>query len=199
MIEHRAAGLTVERVVAGPLENNVWIAACEQTGEAVIIDAADEPGRILAAVGPYRVSAILTTHSHADHLGAVREVRAALGIPFRIHPLDAAAAGIEPFDPIVDGELIPVGRAALTAVHTPGHTPGSTCFAAGPLLFSGDTLFPGGAGATAGPEEFAEIMDSLERRLFTMADDTVVLPGHGAATTIGVERPSVPEWWRRGW
>ena len=199
MIEYRAAGLTVERVIVGPLENNTWIAACEQTGEAVIIDAADEAGRILEAAAGYRVGAILTTHGHADHVQAVAQVRSALDIPYRIHPLDAPAAGISPFDPISEGEHIAVGRASLTAVHTPGHTPGSTCFVAGPLLFSGDTLFPGGPGATADPDRFAEIMTSLQERLFALPDDTAVLPGHGAPTTIGDERPSVPEWWRRGW
>ena len=192
-------GLIVRSLVVGPLENNVWVVASPATGDAVIIDAADESDRILEAVQPYRVQAILTTHSHADHIGAAVAVGCALSIPFRIHPMDAPAAGIVPFDPIDHGEEMPVGDVMLRAVHTPGHTPGSTCFVTGGMVFSGDTLFPGGPGATADPLKFEEIMISLERHLFSLPDETLVLPGHGASTTIGKERPAVAEWWRRGY
>ena len=193
------ARLVVRSLVAGPLDNNVWLAACAATKAAVIIDAADEPLRILDAVKPFRVQAVLTTHSHPDHHAAATAVCEALGVPFRIHLLDAPAAGIHPFDPIGDGEEIRVGAVTLRAIHTPGHTPGSTCFLGDDLLFSGDTLFPGGPGATTGADAFGEIMTSLERRLFTLPDETRVLPGHGDPTTIGAERPSVAEWWRRGY
>jgi len=189
----------VHRLVAGPLENNVYIVVCKTTAEAVIVDAADEADRILDAATPYRVRAILTTHSHADHIGAAAAVCDALGAPFRIQPADAAATGITPFDPIPDGEQICFGGLTMKAIHTPGHTPGSTCFLLEDILFSGDTLFPGGPGATADPERFREVMNSLEMRLFTLPDETSVLPGHGLATTIGTERPSLPEWRRRGY
>jgi glyoxylase-like metal-dependent hydrolase (beta-lactamase superfamily II) len=192
-------GLVITTLVTGHLENNVWIASCPLTDEAVIIDAADEADRILAAVRGFRVTAVLTTHGHADHHGAAPAVCEALDVPFRIHSLDAPMAGIEPFLPIVDGERIEVGEEVLTAMHTLGHTPGSVCFTTGSTLFSGDTLFPGGPGATADPERFEEIMTSLETHLFTLPDDTRVLPGHGRSTTIGEERPSVPEWWDRGY
>lgn len=189
----------VRRLVAGPLENNVYILVCKATGDAVIIDAADEADRILEETAPYRVQAILTTHSHADHIGAATAVREALGVPFHIHPADAPAAGIIPFDPVCHGEQIRFGDLTMETIHTPGHTPGSTCFLLEDLLFSGDTLFPGGPGATRDPERFREVMTSLERHLFTLPDETRVLPGHGPATTIGTERPSLPEWWRRGY
>jgi len=191
--------MIVHRLVAGPLENNVFIVACKAGGEAVIIDAADDADRILDAAAPYLVRAVLTTHSHADHIGAAAAVCRALGAPFRIHPADAAATGISPFDPISDGEQIRFGDLTMEAIHTPGHTPGSICFLLGNVLFSGDTLFPGGPGATADPGRFREVMTSLEQHLFTLPDDTRVLPGHGLATTIGTERPSLPEWWRRGY
>jgi len=191
--------LIVHSLVAGPLENNVWVIACPSTGDAVIIDAADDAARILEAVVPYRVQAVLTTHSHADHIGAAAEVCETLGIPFRINQLDAPAAGIAPFDPIGHDEEITCGEVTLHAIHTPGHTPGSTCFTVDGLLFSGDTLFPGGPGATTDPQRFEEIMNSLEQHLFTLPNRTRVLPGHGAPTTIGEERPSVAEWWRRGY
>lgn len=191
--------LVVRSLVAGPLDNNVWIVACAATQAAVIIDAADEPLRIIEAVEPFRVQAVLTTHSHPDHHGAAPAVCDALGVPFRIHPLDAPATAIQRFDAIGDGEEIEIGAVSLRAVHTPGHTPGSMCFLGEGLLFSGDTLFPGGPGATTGPEAFREIMTSLERHLFTLPDETSVLPGHGAPTTIGAQRPAVAEWWRRGY
>jgi glyoxylase-like metal-dependent hydrolase (beta-lactamase superfamily II) len=165
----------------------------------VVIDAAAEADRILAACHGLDVTAVLTTHGHADHVGAAGEVCRALRVPFRIHRADAEAAGIAPDEPIEPGETIQVGALRMTAVHTPGHTPGSTCFTVGGLLFSGDTLFPGGPGATGTPRDFATIMESLRTRLFTLPDETVVLPGHGLATTIGAERPSLPEWERRGY
>jgi len=189
----------VHRLVAGPLENNVFIVACKAGGEAVIIDAADDADRILDAAAPYLVQAILTTHSHADHIGAAEAVCHALKAPFRIHPADAAATGISPVDPISDGEEICFGDLTMRAIHTRGHTPGSTCFLLGDLLFSGDTLFPGGPGATTDPDRFREVMTSLEQGLFTLPDTTRILPGHGPSTTIGTERPSLPEWWRRGY
>ncbi|MCJ7725739.1 MAG: MBL fold metallo-hydrolase, partial [Acidimicrobiia bacterium] len=112
---HRADGLLVLSLVAGPLENNVWVVACTASGTAVVIDAADEPRRILEAVAPFRVEAVLTTHSHPDHLAAANAVCKALDVPFRIHPLDAIAAGIHPFDPIGHDEQIEIGEVALRA------------------------------------------------------------------------------------
>jgi glyoxylase-like metal-dependent hydrolase (beta-lactamase superfamily II) len=126
-------------------------------------------------------------------------VSGTLGIPIRIHPADAVPAGLAEFAPIAPEEIIEVGDLRLRAIHTPGHTPGSTCFLLDDLLFSGDTLFPGGPGATHSPDQFAEIMGSLERHLFALPDETRVLPGHGLDTTIGAERPSLPEWRRRGY
>ncbi len=189
----------VRKLCVGLLENNVYVAACARTRSAVIIDAADEPERVLAAADGLDVQAILTTHRHADHHSAAEAVGRALGIPFRIHA-DDVADGVPPVDtPIADGELIGFGDVKLQAIHTPGHTPGSTCFFGHGLLFSGDTLFPGGPGATNRPDDFRAIMASLHERLFILSDDTVVLPGHGPDTTIGAERPHLSEWEQRGW
>lgn len=191
--------LEVRSAVVGPLENNVYVAACPRTGRAVLIDPADEPDRLLGMVAGLSVEAILVTHGHPDHLGALSALQAAHPVPVRLHPADASRAGLPGFHPLDDGEEIRFGGAALQVIHTPGHTPGSVCFLGGGCLFSGDTLFPGGPGATEGPAAFARVIAALRERLFLLPDDTVVLPGHGPATTIGTERPCLDEWERRGW
>jgi glyoxylase-like metal-dependent hydrolase (beta-lactamase superfamily II) len=189
----------VRKICVGPLENNAYVVACARTGEAVVVDAAAEPDGLIAACEDLDVKAVLTTHGHADHVGAAAAVCGTLDVPFRIHRADAHAAGISPFSAIAPGEAIDVGALRIEAIHTPGHTRGSLCFAVRDLVFTGDTMFPGGPGATAGPTEFAAVMTSLRSRLFTLPDDTLVLPGHGLDTTIGAERPSLPEWERRGY
>jgi glyoxylase-like metal-dependent hydrolase (beta-lactamase superfamily II) len=197
---HEDDVMRVAAVAVGPYDNNVYVVACARTRTAVVIDAAAESERILGACAGLEVRAILTTHGHFDHLGAVDAVRRALEIPWRMHPADIEVAGRTPDDPLVAGEEIPVGDLVLHAVHTPGHTPGSVSFVIEPFLFSGDTLFPGGPGATRWEySSFGEIMDSLEQRLFTLPDPTLVYPGHGAGTTLGIERPHLGEWRARGW
>lgn len=193
------SGLLVRSLVAGPLENNVYLAACPATGRALLIDPADDAERILEMTAGWEVGAILLTHGHQDHLGAAAEMSRALHSPLLLHPADAPLAGLAGTIPLADGDQVPCGRLAVEVRHTPGHTAGSVCFVAGGTLFSGDTLFPGGPGATAGREAFTTVMASLRRCLFTLADDTLVLPGHGPATTLGAERPFLDEWERRGW
>ena len=192
--------LRVRRLVVGPLDNNVFVVACARTGEAAIIDAAAEGDRIEAAVADVEPVAILTTHGHHDHVGAAVEMRERLGVPLWIHPADAALAGFVPDQRLEDGETVLVGDLRVKVVHTPGHTPGSTCLALPGHLFSGDTLFPGGPGATGRPgSSFEQIIESIRHRLFTLPDATQVHPGHGLDTTIGTERPQLPEWIARGW
>ncbi|MFH1329973.1 MAG: MBL fold metallo-hydrolase [Actinomycetota bacterium] len=202
MRDDRPAGesdLLVRSLVAGPLENNVYLAACPETRRAVLIDPADDAEKILEAAAGLAVEAILLTHGHHDHLGAAVEVSRALALPLRLHPADAALAGLSRTLPLAEGEQIHCGNVTLEVRHTPGHTLGSVCLRSGSTLFSGDTLFPGGPGATDSPVAFGRVMASLRRQLFTLPDDTAVLPGHGPATTIGAERPSLDEWERRGW
>ncbi len=190
--------IRIRKFSAGPLDTNVYVVA-DPSGEAVIIDAAADADRILREVADLRPRAVLTTHGHWDHVGAA-DVAERLDIPWRIHPEDAALAGRRPDLPLRDGEIIELGTVHLTTLHTPGHSPGSICFLTGGHLFSGDTLFPGGPGATTGPgADFATIMRSLHDRLFVLPDTTVVYPGHGPNTTIGTERPALPEWEARGW
>ena len=196
---YRDDTLAVRKVCVGSWENNAYVLACRSTGAAVVIDAAAEADRVVAATEDVEPLALLTTHGHFDHVGAAREVADRLDIPFYLNSADAQTFGLTP-DAWLNSGPIAVGELTLTAIETPGHSPGSVCFTIGGLLFSGDTLFPGGPGATSGPgADFTQIMASLEDRLFTLADNTLVLPGHGLDTTIGTERPHLLEWRARGW
>jgi glyoxylase-like metal-dependent hydrolase (beta-lactamase superfamily II) len=197
---YEASDVRIDKYVVGPFENNVFILRCKQTGDAVLLDAANEHELLLKVSRATGVRRVLTTHGHWDHIQAVVAMRDA-GIDVGIAPDDAAMLPGYDFT-IPDDELIAVGDLRLRAIHTPGHTPGSTSFLleGHPVLFSGDTLFPGGAGNTATPEgDFPKIIESIDRRLFTLPADMLVLPGHGLDTTIGTERPHLQEWVDRGW
>ncbi|HKY47433.1 MAG TPA: MBL fold metallo-hydrolase [Acidimicrobiia bacterium] len=187
-------------LAVGPFDNRVYILSCPVTKRAVVIDAADEADRIIAACDGLDVQAILTTHGHSDHIQAVDEVKAALDVPFLLHPADRQIA-VRTFDgPLKDGDEYPVGTINIHVIHTPGHTPGSVSFVVEPIIFSGDTLFPGGPGATRWEySSFGQIMDSVEKKLMVYPDPTLVYPGHGAGTTVGQERPHLEEWRKRGW
>jgi glyoxylase-like metal-dependent hydrolase (beta-lactamase superfamily II) len=181
------------------LDNNVYLVEDTTSGDALLVDAADDPDSILAFVGDTPVVGVFTTHGHADHHGAVPAVPQALDTPFMLHPLDEVIAGMAGDIAIETGELR-IGDTVATVVHTPGHTQGSVCLVLPGAVFTGDTLFPGGPGATRfDHSSFATIIDSLERELFTLPDETVVFPGHGASTTIGIERPQLASWIERGW
>jgi len=184
----------------GPYDNNVYVISDPRSREGLLIDAANEAPRILKELEGLRVSHILTTHGHGDHVQALTSVRAGTQARFACHAADEAMMPIPADRRIQDGDLFRFGEYELRAIHTPGHTPGSVCFLIGEHLFSGDTLFPGGPGNTANPNaSFADIIKSLRHRLFTLPDETQVLPGHGRATTIGSERPHLDEWIERGW
>ena len=219
---------------AGPPvhENNVWIVG--EGDDVVVIDPAHDAGAVARAVAGRRVTAILLTHGHWDHVRAAVGFAALVGAPVHLNEADrflwTAEHGETPFEPLRDGDVFQAGGVELVARHTPGHTPGSTSFiaaAAGPqfrgsrsvpagegadpgtsprtegrecCVFSGDTLFEGGPGATRWDySSFATIIESIESRLFTLPDETVVHPGHGPSTTIGAERPALGEWIQRGW
>ena len=188
----------VRKVCVGPMENNAYVVACRATGAAVLIDAAAEPERLLVITEDVDLTAILTTHGHRDHVQGVTAIREATGVPFRIHPVDAVIAGHVPDDPLAEG-VVRLGDLVIEVLATPGHTAGSTCFAMPGIVFTGDTLFPGGPGATADAAAFATVLESIERRLFSLDPDTLVMPGHGLDTTIGAERPHLEEWRARGW
>jgi glyoxylase-like metal-dependent hydrolase (beta-lactamase superfamily II) len=193
------ARLRIEKIVVGPYENNVFVLRDKGTGEGLIIDAANEHDLLIPVAKAANVRRVLTTHGHWDHIQAVTAARNA-GIDVGVFPADADM--LPGYDFVVaDEDVIEVGDLRLHALHTPGHTPGSVCFTleGWPILFSGDTLFPGGPGATQSPKAFAEIIRSLDNRLLPLPEDTLVLPGHGLDTTIGTERPHLGEWAERGY
>ncbi|HZQ85712.1 MAG TPA: MBL fold metallo-hydrolase [Acidimicrobiales bacterium] len=191
----------IHKLVVGPMDNNVFIVRCKQTGESVLLDAANEHEKLLPLCQTLNVRRVLETHGHWDHIQAVPAVRDA-GIDVGITAQDAAM--LPSYDFVLeDDSVIEVGRLRLHTIHNPGHTPGSMSFRleGSPVLFSGDTLFPGGPGNTSFEGgDFPTIIRSIEDRLFaTLPPETIVMPGHGDDTTIGAERPHLQEWIDRGW
>jgi glyoxylase-like metal-dependent hydrolase (beta-lactamase superfamily II) len=190
----------IHKVVVGPMDNNVFVLRCKQTGEALLIDAANEHERLLELCQRLNVGQVIETHGHWDHIQAVPELRDA---GYSVHVTAEDAAMLPSYDEILeDDSVIQVGRLRLHTIHTPGHTPGSMSFRleGAPVLFSGDTLFPGGPGNTSFEGgDFDTIITSIDRRLFTLPPETIVLPGHGDDTTVATERPHLQEWIDRGW
>ena len=194
-------GVEVHKVVVGPVENNVFVIRCTSTGEAVLIDAANEHERLLELCRTLGVRTVLETHGHWDHIQAIPAVRDA---GYEVGVTEQDAAMLPSYDYLLeDDTVVEIGRLRLRTLHTPGHTPGSMSFhvEGTPLLFTGDTLFPGGPGATQYEGgDFETIIRSIEDRIFSRFDgSTIVLPGHGLDTTIGTETPHLDEWIARGW
>ena len=195
------SGFEVHKVVVGPFDNNVFVLRCTETGDAVLIDAANEHEQLLELARTLGVRRVLETHGHWDHIQAVPELREA-GYSVGVTAQDAAM--LPSYDEIVeDDTVVEVGELRLRTIHTPGHTPGSMCFwvEGTPVLFTGDTLFPGGPGNT-GLEggDFPTIIESIERRLFApFGAETLILSGHGLDSTLGEESPHLQEWVDRGW
>jgi glyoxylase-like metal-dependent hydrolase (beta-lactamase superfamily II) len=184
------------------MDNNVYVLRCKETGDAVLIDAANEHEKLLDLAQRLNVKRVLETHGHWDHIQAVPAMREA-GYEVAVTSADAPQLKDVGYDVFLDdAEVIEVGNLRLKAIQTPGHTPGSICFEVegAPILFSGDTLFPGGPGNTKFEGgDFPTIIRSIDTRLFTLPAETLVLPGHGLDTTIGTERPHLQEWIDRGW
>ena len=192
----------IHKLVVGPYDNNVFVLRCRATGDAVLLDAANEHEKLLELAQSLNVRRVLETHGHWDHIQAVPAMREA-GYEVAVTALDAPRLKDVGYDVFLDDkEVVEVGRVRLDAIHTPGHTEGSICFkvAGSPIVFSGDTLFPGGPGnATFEGGDFATIIQSIDSKLLTLPPDTIVLPGHGDDTTVGTERPHLQEWIDRGW
>jgi hydroxyacylglutathione hydrolase len=208
-----SSGARIEKVVTAgtfeldggswEVENNIWIAGDDS--EVVIVDAAHDPAPVLAAVGDRTVRAIVCTHGHNDHIGAAQQLSSDTGAQILLHPGDEMLWRVVypelDFGPLSDGMRIPVAGTDIQVVHTPGHSPGSICLWAPELgtLFSGDTLFSGGPGATGRSfSDFPTIIGSLRDKLFTLPPETTVRTGHGDTTELASESPHLEEWIARG-
>ena len=197
-------GLSVTKLAVGPMDNNAYLLRDPRTGQALLIDAANEADRLIELIGDTPVVAIVTTHKHGDHWQALAEVQAATGAAVVAHPIDAEEIPVTVTEPVEHGDTVRAGDIELVVIHLRGHTPGSIALrydaAAEPHLFTGDSLFPGGPGRTTNPADFTSLMNDLEQRVFDqLPDPTWVYPGHGNDTTLGAERPHIPEWRARGW
>ena len=202
----------IERVVTSGLfsldgedfevDNNIWIVGDDS--EVLVIDAAHDHRPIVEAVGGRRTVAIVATHGHNDHINAADALSRALDAPIWLHPDDlmlwnAVYPDRAPDGPLADGMAVTAGTTTLSVLHTPGHSPGGCCLydRDGGVVFSGDTLFNGGPGATGRSfSDFPTIIDSIRDRLLVLPGSTRVLTGHGDETTIGAEAPHLPEWVR---
>ncbi|MFD6035709.1 MBL fold metallo-hydrolase [Streptomyces griseoincarnatus] len=201
---HELKDLMITKVAVGPMENNVYLLRCRATDEQLLIDAANDAGTLLGMIGDDGIASVVTTHRHGDHWQALAEVVAATGARTYAGRYDAEGVPV-PTDVLVDdGDVIRVGQVELTARRLVGHTPGSIALVyddphGHPHVFTGDCLFPGGAGRTTNPVDFTSLMDGLEEKIFPLPDETWIYPGHGNDTTLGQERPHLAEWRARGW
>ena len=186
------------------VDNNVWIVGDDS--ECIVIDPAHNPDAILQAVNGRTVKAILLTHGHDDHIRSAGEFAELAKAPIHLHKDDwmlwqAVFPDVDPGAAIADGDQFTVAGATLKAIHTPGHSPGSVSFhlPSEGTLFSGDTLFQGGPGATGRSySDFPTIIESIRTKLLSLPEETVVRTGHGDSTTIGAEKPHLDEWIARG-
>lgn len=202
-------GPEIFRLEVGPLQTNCYLVVCPETRSTLLIDPGDEAGKILDAAqrNSARIEQILLTHTHPDHLGALRAVREAAGAKVLAHRLDAELLrqhghfyGVQPAQiahllpdiRLEGGDQVSIGRLAGTIVHTPGHTPGSVTLNLGDVLFTGDTLFAQGVGRTDLPGGSLEQLLNSIQRLFAFPDSYVIYPGHGPASTIGKEKLDNP-------
>ncbi len=205
--------LTIRKLAVGPLANNAYSLICKKERKQLLIDPADSPEALLELIGTSDgaapLDAIVVTHKHADHIGALKQVVATTGAPISCGAEDAQSihdqTGVPISRKLVDADTITFGACSLTVVHLRGHTPGSVALVyqdgdSGTHIFTGDSLFPGGIGKTASAADFSSLMDDVETRLFNEFDDTTwVYPGHGADTTLGAERHQLAQWRQRGW
>ena len=181
--------MEIKRFEVGSFENNCYLVTCPQTSEAIVIDPAAEERKIIMEISRRRIKYILITHGHLDHIGALEEVREKVKAPVGIHEKDSRALRRKADFFLTDGQVLKFGELEMKVLHTPGHTPGGTCFLIGKVLFSGDTIFPNGPGNTALPgADYRQILESIHSKIFTLPEETAIYPGHGLETTVGREK-----------
>ena len=195
--------LTITKVSVGPMDNNAYL--LRAGSEQLLIDAANEPARLLELIGSTALATVVTTHRHPDHWQGLTEVVKSTGAASLAHADDASEIPVVT-GTLRDGDTVMVGDCPLEVIHVVGHTPGSIVLLyqdpdGTAHLFTGDSLFPGGVGNTRGNQKnFTSLIDDVEHKLFDrLPDDTWFYPGHGKDSTLGAERPHLPEWRARGW
>lgn len=203
---HELAALMITKVAVGPMNNNAYLLRCRRTDEQVLIDAANDAKTLLGVIGEAGLARVITTHRHQDHWQALGEVVAKTNAITVAGRFDVEGIPVPTDEAVGDGDRIKVGQSELEVIHLVGHTPGSIALlyddpSGAPHVFTGDSLFPGGVGNTHDdPEAFNSLLGDVETKLFDrLPDETWIYPGHGADTTLGTERPSLPEWRARGW
>lgn len=172
----------------GPFANNAYIVRPVDVGPVVVVDAPEGAEEIVRALGESRVGHILVTHSHADHWNGFDLLRAHTDAPVYASEAETGLDVTRNVLPLSDGAEVRVGHTTIRVIHTPGHTPGSICLLVGGALLTGDTLFPGGPGHSRTHEALLEEIESITSKLFELPDETLVLPGHGDGTTLGVSK-----------
>ena len=202
-------GASIVKTSVGPMDNNAYLITCSRTGDALLIDAANDAPILLDIIEQHapNLTLIVTSHQHGDHWMALEEVAKTTGVPTAAHALDAEPLPVTPDRILADGDTIAVGDLVFDVIHLQGHTEGSVALALGGRaagdtvqLFTGDCLFPGGVGKTWKDGDFGRLLNGVSTKLFDVYDDsTVVYPGHGDDTTLGTERPHLEEWRERGW
>lgn len=200
------ADLIITKLAVDPqMSNNVYLLRCRATDEQLLVDAADDADTILSTVGQDGLARVVTTHRHWDHHRALPAVVEATGAETLAGEEDAAELPVAVDRTLADGDKVSVGDCELEVIHLRGHTPGSVALlyddpAGTPHLFTGDSLFPGGVGKTWSPEDFRSLIDDVSTKIFDrLPDETWFYPGHGDDSTLGAERPQLPQWRERGW
>jgi glyoxylase-like metal-dependent hydrolase (beta-lactamase superfamily II) len=200
--------LTIRKASVGDMANNVYVLTCVRSGKQLLIDAADDPARIISLLdeGSGSLDTIVTTHQHWDHHRALKEVAASTGATTAAGEADADALPVIPDRRLTHGETLTFGDIRLDVIHLRGHTPGSVALAYNDPhghthIWTGDSLFPGGVGnVQKDPERFASLLNDVQTRIFDVYDDgTWIYPGHGCDTTLEAERPHLKDWRARGW
>ena len=184
MTLHYKGEILVHKIPMGPYGNNGYVVVCPKTNESIVIDTPAEPDKLIDVAQHTIVKAILITHTHMDHLLGFDKIRSTLGAPVGVHATEASKLPSSPDFHLEDGQIITAGTISLNVIHTPGHTPGATCFMTGHHLFTGDTLFPGGPGRTSTPQDLQQIITSIVAKLLVLPGDTALYPGHGDNTII---------------
>ena len=174
--------------VGGKMWANCYLVTYAKTGESALIDAPGKFDLVLEQVREKNLKCVLMTHNHSDHIGSLAKLKSTLQIPVYGNTNDALGYPVSLDKQLTDGEIVVVGNLEFHVFHTPGHTPGSLCFLVDQFLFSGDTLFPGGPGYTDSPGNFKLIIRSITDKIFSLPEDTIVFPGHGASTILGKEK-----------